>query len=500
MSKLNRRSFIGLAATTAAAGVVPVAEAADACRTGVFAVPRKWDETVELLVVGSGGAGLASAVSARQNGVKQVLVLEKLAFIGGNTMISGGAYNACDPVRQPKQGIKDSPELHAQNTWIGGDGRADPELVKTLAENAYAGLTWLESLGMEFKPTVYQVYGGLYPRAHDGLGNLGAGYIKVLDAAQKKIGGIEIRTKCRVTRVIREEPLAGRVLGVEYTAPDGSKKTVRAKRAVVLATGGFGANAKLRAKYDPRMLNLTTTNNPAVSTGDLIDPMIDIGADVVGMDHIQCNPGCPPGRKHRVIMHLYPQYFLLVNKEYKRFVAEDSRRDVVRDAILSQTGQMAYGVIDKKAWDNINPGHRASITKGFETGDAWMGNTIEEAAKNAGLDPKQFAACIEKFNKGVETKNDEFGKLPRNLFKMDTPPFYIGLAGMSVHHTMGGLRINKHNQVIDRRGNVIPGVYAVGEVSGGIHGSNRLGGNAIADIFTFGRLTGIYIGKNEKAK
>lgn len=496
MSQISRRRLLAGAAAGAAASAATFARASAApADLGVCKLPAKWDETFELVVIGSGGAGLATAVSAAQNGVKKILVLEKMSYIGGNTAISGGGFNSYDPVRQKKQNIQDSPENHAKNTLEGGDGRANPELVNEMTKNSYDAVKWLESMGMKFKDEVYQIYGGLFPRCHAPLGSLGSDYIKVLKALCDKLG-IEIRTQSRVTRIIREEPLAGKVLGVEYQDKNGKARFVEATKSVVAAAGGFAANPEMRALYDPRMRNLTTTNHVG-ATGDLIPLLLDIGANTTGMDFIQCNPGCPPGRKHRVMMHLIVKNFIMVGRDGKRFVAEDERRDVIRDAILSLPTQTAFSIIDQNGYDETNPGHQQSIQKGFETGDAWSADTLEELAEKMKVDPAVFKKTIEDFNAGVDAKKDALGKAPDMLRKIERAPFYAGYAGMSCHHTMGGIVINKKTQVLDRRGNVIPHLHAVGELTGGIHGTNRLGGNAICDIFTFGRLTGIHVAKGE---
>ncbi len=488
MTSLSRRSLLGSAvAAAAAAPAAALAAPANPCQK-----PPRWEQEHTIIIVGSGGAGLAVAVSAAQNGMKDIVVLEKMPFIGGNTMISGGAFNACDAKRQPKQGIKDSPELHAEQTLKGGDGRGNPELVRKMTANAEASLNWLEEMGVEFKPEVYQVYGALYPRSHDAVHALGSDYIKVLSAQCDKLG-IKIFTNSHVERIVREAPLSGRVLGVVFTGEDAKEHAWKASKAVVVCAGGFGANAKMRARYDPRMLNLTTTNLPGVSMGDMIAPMCDIGADTVGMDHIQCNPGCPPGRKQRIVLHMHVERLVMVNRKAERFVAEDERRDVIRDAILSLPDQTAFSIIDADGYAVLNPGHIEGLKKGLETGDAWTADTIEELAAKMGLDPKALKKTIEEYNAGVDKKSDAMGKNPRNLNKLQKPPFWAGYSGMSVHHTMGGVRINTNCQVLDRYDEVIPNLYAVGEVTGGIHGANRLGGNAICDIFTFGRLTGIYL-------
>lgn len=489
MANISRRHLIGSAVAGAVAATS--APAALAATENHCKLPKKWEKTYDVIVIGSGGAGLATAVSAAQHGVKNILILEKMSFIGGNTSISGGGFNTYDPPRQTAQGIKDSPENHFKNTMEGGDNRAYPELVKTMTENSYDALKWLESMGMKFLPKVYQIYGGLYPRAHAPYGSLGSDYIKVLAPQAEKLG-VKIQTNSKVTRVFREDFLSGNVIGVEYKSKDDKLHCIKARKSVVAATGGFGANPQMRAKYDPRFLKLTTTNLPC-STGDLIPILEDIGADTTGMDFIQCNPGCPPGRSHRVIMHLNAANFIMVDKDGKRFVPEDDRRDVIRDAVLNLRDQTGFSIVDADGFAALNPGHQEGAKKGLETGDAWTANTIEDLAKKMGVPPENLKKTIDEYNKACDAKQDPLGKKPRNLRKIVKAPFWACYAGMSVHHTMGGIIINKYTQVIDRYGKVIPHLHAVGEVTGGIHGTNRLGGNAICDIFTFGRLTGIAI-------
>lgn len=483
MMELSRRKL--LVAAGAAAAAVPAAHAAQDPSLSDN-VPKKWDRTVKLLIVGAGGAGLTAAVSAAQNGLKDTLILEKMAYIGGNTAISGGGMNAVDPARQKAQGIEDSIENHYEQTLKGGDYRANPALVKELVENAPETVTWLESIGMKFKDKVYQVYGSLYPRGHAPLGSLGQDYIKVLVDQCKKYG-IPIEKQARVVRIIRETPLKGKVLGVEYEK-GGKLITVRATKAVVVAAGGFGANKKMRALHDPRLADLTTTNHPG-ATGDLLPLMVDVGADLTGMDFIQCNPGCPPGRTHRVPQHQGGR-FIIVDRNGKRFIREDERRDVIRDAVLIQPKATAWGILDQTRFDMINQGQKDAAYKGLETGDAWKADTIEELAQKMGLPPAALKATVDEFNAGVKAGKDKLGKYQRNLFPIEKPPFWGAYVGMSVHHTMGGVVINTAAEVIDRRGEVIANLYAAGEVTGGIHGANRLGGNAIADCLTFGRLVG----------
>lgn len=497
MKTLSRRQIFKTGLGAAAVAALPVAaSASENAVPDICKVPTKWDQTVKLLIIGAGGGGLTAAVSAAQHGLTDTLILEKMAYIGGNTAISGGGLNAVDDKRQKAQGIEDTIDKHFERTIMGGDYRGNPELIREMVENAPETVTWLESIGMKFKDKVYQVYGSLWPCGHAPLGSLGSDYIKVLLTQCEKYG-VKIEKRAEVIRVIRETPLSGKVLGVEYVNKEGKHLFVRATVAVFAAAGGFGANKKMRALHDPRMLELTTTNHPG-ATGDLIPLLCDIGADLTGMDFIQCNPGCPPGRTHRVPIHQGGR-FIIVGKDGKRFIREDARRDVIRDAVLNQPKATAWGILDQTRFDMINQGQKDAAYKGLETGDAWKADSIEELAKKMGLPPEELKRTVVEFNDGVKKGADKLGKAKRNLFPIEKAPFWGAYVGMSVHHTMGGVVINTKCEVIDRRGAVIPNLYAVGELTGGIHGTNRLGGNAIADCLTFGRLTGAHIAELAKA-
>lgn len=480
MKEISRRRFFQFSGAATAGFVIPVSMAA-------AAEDQKWNKSFDVVVIGAGGAGLAAAVTAAANG-STVGVYEKMEVVGGNTRISGGGYNAADPVQQKKQGIEDSPEKHAQQTLAAGDGRADPVLVKALADHALESLEWLKSLGVEFKPETYQIYGGLWPRAHVPLKPAGTGYIDALSAEAKKLG-VVINLKTPVVKLIREPGENGRVVGVEVKNARGRIQRIQAVKGVVIASGGFAANPQMRALFDPRMLKLTTTNHPG-ATGDLIPLAQDVGAQTVGMDYIQCIPGAPLGDKTRSAFFNVVKRFIFVDQQGKRFIAEDQRRDVLRDAVLALPDPVCFVVIDQDGWDDMPPGPKQRCEASIKAGEAWKCDTIEELAQKMGVPVDNFVQTIKAYNAGVDAGKDALGRSPTVMAKIIKAPFYAGRASMAVHHTMGGLKIDKDTHVIDRYGKVIPGLYAAGEVTGGIHGSNRVGGNAIADIFTFGRIAG----------
>ena len=322
MSNISRRQFFGSTAAVAAVGLTGAAHAADLC-----SIPKKWDHTVDVIIVGAGGAGLAAAITALEKGAK-VAILEKLGMPGGNTMVSGGGMNGAIVEEAKKAGIEDSPKLHTEQTLAAGDFRADPALVAQYAEKMPETVEWFRKLGVTFTP-IYQIYGGLWPRCRNPQGQKGYAYIEAMLKRLKELKG-EVLTNHKVTAFIRENPSEGRVLGVEVEVK-GKKEYWRATKGVVATAGGYAYNAEMCAYFDPRLTKLSTTNQPG-ATGEVLVAMQDIGALAIGLDYIQCIPGTAPGYKSKGNLIQVIEYSIFVNKEGKRFVAEDSRRDVIRDA------------------------------------------------------------------------------------------------------------------------------------------------------------------------
>ncbi len=481
---LSRRSLLVGSAAIPGSLVLGSAQAASVCK-----VPVKWDKTYDVIVIGSGGAGLSAGIVAKENKAKTV-VLEKLSFIGGNTAVSGGGLNAAIEADYKKAGVEDSPKLHTEQTLAAGDFRADPALVKTLCEKVPESVEWLKKVGVVFKPGIYQIYGGLWPRCRNPIGQSGGDYIKACAAYAKKIG-LPILTDHKVTRIWREAPDSGRVLGVEVEIEGEKKENWRAVKGVVAAAGGYSANAEMCAFFDPRLTKLNTTNLPG-ATGEVLRYIQDVNGLAVGMDYIQCIPWTAPGYKHTADIFQAIEYTIFVNKEGKRYVAEDARRDVIRDATLAQTDQTVFPVCDTDGFIRNNEYYNEMNHKALENGTLFKADTIEALAKLIKVPPKVLKATVEEYNKQVDTRKDPLGRAARTMTqKIVKAPFYAGPIGMCRHHTMGGAKIDTQARVLDREGKVIAGLYAAGEVAGGVHGSNRVGGNAIADIFTFGRIAGM---------
>ncbi|MCR8644620.1 flavocytochrome c [Paenibacillus sp. N1-5-1-14] len=439
----------------------------------------------DVVVIGAGGAGLAAAVSAKQQGAS-VIIIDKMSRIGGNTALAGGAYNAVDPERQKKQGIEDSLDKHYTQTLKGGDNKANPELVRHLVDNALGGVQWLEQLGLEFQDEVFTVAGALWPRSHRPLNEHG-GFVTALQESIEK-NNIEILLQTEAKELLTDQ---GAVVGLKGTS-DGAEITIHAKKGVILATGGYAASKEMRSKYHKGLpTDLPTTNHPG-ATGDGLIMGEAAGANLVGMDFIQSLPlGDPETGSLTGWLAKGVESYMFVNKSGERFIREDARRDEMTAALMAQQDSMMYVIADS---NTFKPGTKnnfdETIEKLVESGKVIAADTLEELAKKLNMDPAVFTATIAAYNESVEKGKDP--KWGREILekKMDKAPFFASARKPTAHHTMGGLEINTKAEVLTKDQEVIPGLYAAGEVTGGIHGSNRLGGNAIADIIVFGKQAG----------
>ncbi|WP_026893770.1 flavocytochrome c [Clostridiisalibacter paucivorans] len=439
-------------------------------------------KSADVVVIGGGGAGLSAAVAAGENGGK-VILIEKMPMLGGNTIRSGGAYNSADPERQKEQGIEDSIDKHFKQTYEGGDKAGDSKLVKIMVENGLDGKHWLESYGMEFRNEIGSVVGSLWPRTHQAVKPAGTGYIETLEKAAKEYG-VEIITNVKAKEIIKDE--SGRVIGVKAeNVLDKTPMEIMGEKGVILASGGFAANVEMRTKYVPSLTaDKPTTNHPG-ATGDGIVMAEDVGAQLVGMEHIQLLPMAI----ELVGPTINVENSIFVNKEGKRFINEDNRRDKLCEAILAQTDGQYYMINDSQVITGPNNETGQNIEELIEEGIIVKADTIEDLAQKINIESNVLKDTVDKFNKSVDEQKDEFGrKLWKN--KVEKAPFYATLRYPAVHHTMGGVKINEKTQVLDANDEIIPGFYAAGEITGGIHGTNRLGGNALLDIVVFGRISG----------
>lgn len=452
----------------------------------------------DVVVIGAGGSGLAAAISAEQAGAN-VIVLEKLSILGGSTNVSEGALNAVDEKRQSAQGIEDSIEKYYTQTLEGGHNIGDPALVEVLTNNAYPAVEWLESLGVTFKDEVGTATGALWQRSHYPSTPSGNSYIRVFADYAAKSDKLNILTDTQATELIVTD---GRVTGVIAAGKDGETVTVNASKGVIVATGGFGANIEMRQEYNTGVWShvsldssIGCTNMYLSAQGEGLAMATAIGAQVTGMSDIQLHPCGTPGTGLMNNIRTSGRNRIFVNQEGNRFVNEGAARDVLAQAIFDQQDSTYWIVVNSvrypdREWVDANG---ATIANMVAQGSVIEADTLEELAEKTGMSYENLQAAIDNYNAVVRgEKEDELGFLANNQADAELleGPWYACKKVPTVHHTMGGLKINVNAEVLDTNDQIIEGLFACGEVTGGIHGSNRLGGNAIADCMVFGRIAG----------
>ena len=515
----------------AAAALTAAGLNADDYKTAVEADTTKAEDSTidaDVAIVGAGGAGMTAAITAAAEG-KSVVILESQPMVGGNSVRATGGMNAGKTVYQDENefgesagvektlktaaekyadnetitalaktvseqwaeyqknptGYFDSVELMELDTMIGGKGINDPALVETLCANSADAIDWLDEHGITLH-SVSSFGGASVKRIHrpvDAEGktvSVGSYMIPLLEENCEK-AGVQILLNTTANEILTDAN--GAAAGIKATGSTGETVTVNAK-AVVLTTGGFGANLDMVTEYKPELKGFMTTN-AAGAQGQGIEMATAIGAGTVDMDQIQIHPTVEANTAALITEGLRGDGAVLINAEGKRFIDEVGTRDVVSAAEIAQTGSYSWLVVDQAMVD------ASSVIQGYiKKGYTVTGETYEELAKAMGVDETAFAETMNTWNGYVEAKNDpDFG---RTSFAnpLNTAPYYAIKVTAGVHHTMGGLKINTNTEVLKADGSVIPGLLAAGEVTGGVHGANRLGGNAVADFTVFGRIAG----------
>ena len=482
----------------------------------------------DVVVIGAGGAGMTAAMTAADAGQK-VVILESQAMVGGNSARATGGMNAAKTVYQDENefdqaagvektlataaekyadnetitalaktvseqwaayqanptGYFDSVELMELDTMVGGKGINDPELVKTLCEGTADAIDWLDENGITLH-NVSSFGGASVKRIHRPVNeegkvvSVGAYMIPLLQENCEK-RGIDIVLNTTVDTILTDAN--GAAVGVSGTDKDGNTVVVNAK-SVILATGGFGANLDMVTQYKPELAGFMTTN-AAGAQGQGIEMATAIGAGTVDMDQIQIHPTVEANTAALITEGLRGDGAILVNANGERFIDEVGTRDVVSAAEIAQPGSYSWLIVDQAMVD------ASSVIQGYiKKGYTKTGATYEELAKELDVDPAAFANTMETWNGYVEAKNDpDFG---RTSFAnpLNNGPYDAIKVTAGVHHTMGGVTINSATEVLKEDGTVIPGLFAAGEVTGGVHGANRLGGTAVADFVVFGRIAG----------
>lgn len=449
------------------------------------------ESTYDVVVIGAGGAGFSAAIEAKNAGANVVL-LEKMPAVGGNSLISGAEMNAAKNWVQPKLGINDdSPELHAEDTYKGGDMKGDMNVIKVMTHNALDAAKWCRDyLGVRFEDDNLFFFGGhSRKRALIPVGHTGTEFITKFQAKADELG-IPVITNMKAEELIKDK--SGRVVGVKATM-NGASYTFNAKGGVVLATGGFGANPEMVKKYNPKIDERFKTTDAPGTTGKALYMAERAGAQLVNMGYIQTYPICDP--ISGVIELIADARFdgaIMLNQEGKRFVEELQRRDVLSEAILKQTGGYCWVLWNDKigSISNTVKEHPTEYEAFTKQGIMATCDDLKCVADFTKIPFDSLKGTVNRVSSMTGKGNDKDFNHRSGLVDMTQGKYYVIKAVPSVHHTMGGVRINEKAQALTAEGKAIPGLWAAGEVTGVTHGTNRLGGNAYTDIIVFGRIAG----------
>jgi len=435
----------------------------------------------DIIIVGAGGAGMSAALEAKEKGLNPV-IFEKMPIAGGNTMKSSSGMNASETKFQKEQGIQDSNDLFYEETLKGGHNTNDKDMLRFFVDNSASAIDWLDSIGIRLNNIT--ITGGMNEkrthRPEDGSA-VGQYLVKgLMKNIQEK--EIPLFVKADVKEITEKD---GKVNGVKVVIDGNEEKTIAAD-AVVVTTGGFGANMDMISEVRSDLKGLVTTNQIG-STGDGIKMIEKLGGTTVDMDQIQVHPTVQQEKSYLIGEAVRGEGAILVSSEGKRFTNELNTRDNVTAAINKLPEKSAYLVFDSGVKS------RAKAIQQYEKmGFVLQGESIEALAKALNVPADQLKATVDTWNSAVKNKKDaEFGRTTGMDNDLSGAPYYAIKIAPGIHYTMGGVKINTNTEVLNKDGKPIPGLYAAGELTGGLHGQNRIGGNSVAEIIIFGRQAGI---------
>lgn len=468
---MNRRQVLKMGAAGVAAAL---------CTNSPLAFAKRADESADVVVIGSGGTGFTAAITAFDAGVK-VIVLEKMPITGGNTQLSAGGMNSADTVVQKQKNIEDNWKIMYEDTMKGGKNISDPKLVEVHAKNSADAINFLLDLGADMTD-VGRLGGSSVNRSHRPTGGEAVGHNLIHTMRQNALKRkMDVRTNSRALKILSDDQ--NRITGVVVEDSLGRGYVINTP-TVILASGGFSANLKRVAEYRPEYASFSSTNQPG-ATGDGLDLAVALGAKLRDMEQIQIHPTQAAGSKILITEAVRGNGAIAVNREGKRFMNEMTTRDAASAAVLQQTGKTAFLIFDETIRRSLK-----QIEGYFHLELVKEGNTPQELGAACGINGDELAKTIESYNKIQASKNDtewQRTDMPRPI---KDPKFFAIEVRPGIHYTMGGVVINEKTQVIGKDNKPIPGLFAGGEVTGGVHGANRLGGNSISETIVFGRIAG----------
>ncbi|WP_098741360.1 flavocytochrome c [Paenibacillus sp. EZ-K15] len=438
-------------------------------------------EKYDIIIVGAGGAGMSAALEAKDKGMNPV-IFKKMPIAGGNTIKSSSGMNASETKFQQEQGIKDNNDLFYEETLKGGHGTNDKDMLRFFVDNSASAIDWLDSIGIRLNNIT--ITGGMNEkrthRPEDGsaVGQyLVNGLVKNVQEQE-----IPLFVNSKVTDITEKD---GKVNGVKVIFNENDEKNIAAD-AVVVTTGGFGANMDMISEVRSDLKGYVTTNQEG-STGDGITMIEKLGGTTVDMDQIQVHPTVQQEKSYLIGEAVRGEGAILVTSQGKRFTNELDTRDNVTGAINKLPEKSAYLVFDSGVKSRVK-----AIQQYEKMGFVIQGDSIEALAKEMGVPADQLKATLDTWNSAVKNNKDtEFNRTTGMDNDLSGAPYHAIQIAPGIHYTMGGVKINTNTEVLDKDGKPIPGLFAAGELTGGLHGQNRIGGNSVAEIIIFGRQAGI---------
>ncbi|MBA9084265.1 fumarate reductase flavoprotein subunit [Fontibacillus solani] len=451
--------------------------ASQASYTPIDQLKDKYD----VIIIGAGGAGMTAALEAKANGMNPV-IFEKMPVAGGNTLKASSGMNASQTKFQKEQGIDDSNDSFYDETLKGGKGTNDTEMLRFFVDNSADAIDWLDSIGITLNNLT--ITGGMSEkRTHRPEDGSAVGQFLVnglLKNVQEQ--GIPLFVNAKVTKINETD---GKVNGVTIIFNETDEKNITSD-AVVVTTGGFGSNMELITEVRPDLEGYVTTNQEG-STGDGIKMIEALGGTTVDMDQIQIHPTVQQEKSYLIGEAVRGEGAILISKEGKRFTNELNTRDKVTAAINALPEKSATLVFDSGVRSRVK-----AIEQYDKMGFVISADTIEALAEKLEVPADNLKATMDTWNSSVSKKEDaEFGRTTGMDNDLSGAPYYAIKIAPGIHYTMGGVKINTNTEVLNKNGEPITGLFAAGEVTGGLHGQNRIGGNSVAEIIIFGRQAGI---------
>lgn len=478
----DRRSFLKLGAGAAIGGIaaaLPTVVSAKECTSDI-----KWDETHDIIIIGSGFAGLSSAINIKRSGIRSVLVLEKMLQFGGNSAINGGWFAVPGNPIQVSQGVKDSPALLVQDQIAAGRGMASEEHLTAIANRALDAFNLCVDSGVRFREGFNMLVGGhSIARAVRTVDGTGGEITRNLYKVAKS-EGVDLRNQQYVEDFIMEN---NKVIGLKvrrnFRYPDlttGEIVFIKANKGVVVATGGFAMNKQLCKLLDPSIDPTMDCTNAKGATGEVTLTAMSHGALAVHMNMIQTGHWGSPdeggfGWSNALLSITWHEGMVVSVLNGKRFMNERADRKYCSDRILANRyadNSPAYPI----AFFNYNDHPDDDrVVRALRDEMAWKMDSIEQMATKFNIDPKALQESIDLHNKHVAERKDPLFDRVMDTAKHLAPPFVVSRIWPKVHYCMGGLKTDLGCRVIGSK-NLEPmkNLYAVGEATGGVHGTTRL--------------------------